>query len=349
MIDVAAHQLDALQATPGFWQDRNVLITGATGFVGRWLVRVLLRLDANPIVILRDLTSNRLDQFWNTEGSNHVQCVIGDISDLKNVSRTFSDYEIEFCFHLAAQTIVRIARRSPVFTFEPNVRGTWNILEGARRHETCKGLILASTDKVYGEPQVVPIPEDHPLLGVHPYDSSKVCAEIITRSYFKTYGIDVATARCSNIYGGADTNYSRIVPGAMRAVVFNRNPVIRGDGKSTRDFLYIDDAVEAYLTLAENLGKANTRGEAFNFGTSTPTAVLDLVRKVIDVSGNQSLTPEILGLQENEIRVEYLAIAKAKSVLNWEPKVGLDEGLAGTYGWYRENLVPSLRMKVPLQ
>ena len=316
------------------WRGRNVLVTGATGFVGRWLVRALLNLGAAPIVLLRDMTSEKLEEVFQSEGHSPVKVVLGDICNLRTVSRAFSEYEVEVCYHLAAQTIVGTAKRSPMTTFESNVRGTWNLLEGARRSEMCRLFVLASTDKVYGEPQRVPISEDHPLLGVFPYDCSKVCAELVAGSFLRTYGLDITITRCSNIYGGGDTSFSRIVPGTMRSVVLGHEPEIRGDGNAVRDFLYIEDAIAAFLAIVNSYEKANLKGEAVNLGTATPTTIMDLVRKIIDLSGKRFLTAKVLGLHQSEIRNQYLDSSKAKNRLGWEPKVSLMDGLTKTWNWY---------------
>lgn len=321
-----------------FWQDKNVFITGATGFVGRWLTKALLDLGANPITIAHDMTLGCLNRLLPSNYASRIQCLGGDICDLEKVARVFSRHEIQVCFHLAAQTIVGVANRSPVQTFESNIKGTWNLLEAVRRSEACQATILASTDKVYGEPKLVPIPEDHPLLGAYPYDSSKICSEIVTRTFYNTYGLSVAIARCCNIYGGGDVNYSRIIPGSMRSVILGKNPIIRGDGKSVRDFLFVQDAVNAYLLLAEKFDEVGLKGEAVNFGTAIPITVIELVDRIIRVSGKPHLQPEILGIRGKEIQVQYLDSTKARTRLHWEPRVTLDEGLSRTFEWYTENL-----------
>lgn len=319
-----------------YWTGKNVLVTGGTGFVGSWLAKSLVEKKANVVALVRDQVPNSpLIQMGVYPKLKAV--VDGDIVDYGIVNRVFNEYDIDTCFHLAAQTIVGAANRSPLPTFETNIKGTWNILEVALKTKTLERLIIASTDKVYGEPIKLPITEDHPLSATYPYDASKACVEILVRTYYKMYGLPVGITRCCNIYGGGDLNFSRIIPDTIRSIIFNKNPIIRSDGTPVRDYIYITDAVNAYLTLAENLDKKNVKGEAFNFGSNSPIKVLDLVKKVIEISG-KNLKPIIegKGKLKGEISEQYLSNGKAKKILNWEPKTSLETGLEKTIKWYEE-------------
>jgi len=316
------------------WKEKNVLITGTNGFVGTWLAESLINKKANVVALIRDhIPSSTLNYMGISQKLNAI--VNGDITDSFTVKRVLNEYEIDTCFHLAAQTIVGVANRSPLPTFETNIKGTWNILEAALNSKTIERIVIASTDKVYGEPLKLPIKEDHPLLATYPYDASKACADILSRTYFSTYGLPIGITRCCNIYGGGDLNFSRIVPDTSRSVIFNKNPVIRSDGTPVRDFLFIGDVTAAYLTLAENLERNNVKGEAFNFGSNSPIKILDLVDKIIKVS-EKNLKPIILGKgkQKGEISVQYLSNEKAEKLLKWKPKVSLEEGLKKTIKWY---------------
>ncbi len=317
------------------WKNSTVLITGATGFVGTWLAKDLVERGANVIAFVRDEIPNmplRTMGIYDKLGA----IADGDIISYDSVKRVFNEYEIDSCFHLAAQTIVGVAKSSPTITFDINIKGTWNILEAARTSETLKRLIIASTDKVYGEPVKLPITEDHSLLAVYPYDASKACAERLARTFFTTYGLPVAMTRCCNIYGGGDLNFSRIIPGTIRSIFLNQNPIIRSDGTPVRDFIHVKDASAAYVLLAENIGKADVNGEAFNFGSNAPISMLDLVKKIIKVSGKTDLQPDIRGKgkPDAEIDKQYLSSEKARHLLAWEPKFTLDQGLKKTIEWY---------------
>lgn len=318
------------------WKGSNVLITGATGFVGTWLAKALIERGANVIAFVRDEIPNAPIRTMDIFGKLGA-VVPGDITDYASVKRVFAEYDIDTVFHLAAQTLVGVAKESPTTTFDVNIRGTWNLLEAARTSGKVKRMVVASTDKVYGEPMSLPITEDHPLLASYPYDASKVAVEALTRTYFATYGLPVAITRCCNIYGGGDMNFSRIIPGAIKSVLEGTNPVIRSDGTPVRDFIHVDDAVNAYITLAEHIGEAGVNGQAFNFGSNAPINMLDLTKKVIEASGKK-LKPDVQGVRkpDAEIDRQYLAADKAARVLGWKPKVGLDAGLKKTIAWYED-------------
>ena len=319
------------------WKDRNVLITGVTGFVGTWLAKDLVGKGANVIGFVRDEIRNMPIETMNIYDKLAV-IAKGDIVDYNSVKRVFDEYEIDTCFHLAAQAIVGDANKDPTKTFRVNILGSWNVLEAVRTSETIKRVIFASTDKAYGEPIKVPITENHPLLAAYPYDVSKACAERMAYTYFKTYGLSVSITRCCNIYGGGDLNFSRIIPGTIKSIIFGQNPIIRSDGTPVRDFIYIKDAVDAYIVLAEQMGKKGVDGEAFNFGSNAPINMLNLVKKIIAVSGRASLRPDVQGAKKPhaEIDEQYLSSEKARRVLGWVPKFDLDRGLKETTKWYED-------------
>jgi CDP-glucose 4,6-dehydratase len=318
------------------WEGKNVLITGGSGFVGSNLTNTLVENGANVIVLLKSGIPDVVLNYLNVVPKLKA-VVAGDITKFDSTKKIFSDYEIDTCFHLAAQPIVGIANQSPIPTFETNIIGTWNILEIARTLESMERVVVASSDKCYGDPIKLPITEDHCLLASYPYDASKACADILTRVYYKTYGMGVGVTRCCNIYGGGDLNFSRIFPDSVKSVIINKNPVIRSDGTPIRDYIYITDVVSAYMTLAENLDRKEIKGEAFNFGSNSPITVLDLVKKIIQVSG-KDLQPEVLGKNKPkaEIDAQYLSSEKAKKMLNWSPKVKIEDGIKGTINWYLE-------------
>ncbi len=258
--------------------------------------------------------------------------VNGKVEDFSLILRTINEYEIDTIFHLAAQTIVGTANRSPLSTFEINIKGTWNILEAARQLHTPR-TIIASSDKAYGSHEKLPYKEDAKLIGSHPYDVSKTCADLIAQAYIKTYGLPVGITRCGNLYGGGDLNFSRIIPGTIKSLHSSEPPIIRSDGTYLRDYFYVKDAVSAYLLFAEKLSEPQITGQAFNFGTETPISVIDVVNMLVGISGKK-LKPKILNEVKNEIHSQYLSCEKARRLLNWKPKFTLQQGLKETYGWY---------------
>ncbi len=313
------------------WKGRNVLVTGANGFVGSWLTQELIGRGAKVTALIRDLIP---DSNLNLSGTaDRVSIVRGSLADYKTVERAFNEYEIEICFHLAAQAIVGVANRSPISTFESNIMGTWNLLEACRTAKHFEKAIIASSDKAYGDQENLPYTEDSPLLGTYPYDASKVCAEVIARSYNKTYGLKTAVARCANIYGGGDLNMSRLVPDMMTSLIMGKPLVIRSDGKMERDYIYVKDAADAYILLAEEIEK----GLAFNFGAGKPITVLDLVRMIMEASGRKDAEMKVLGEAKYEIKRQYLDSSRASKLLGWQPKYGLMDGLRETYKWYESH------------
>jgi CDP-glucose 4,6-dehydratase len=322
----------------GFWKDRNVFVTGATGLLGSWLTEVLTARHARVTCLVRDWVPE--SRLFRTGAFERMNIVRGELEDAALLTRVLNEYEIDTVFHLGAQTIVGTAARSAASTFESNVRGTWNVLEAAK---TCspllKRVVIASSDKAYGAHDHLPYTEDMPLQGRFPYDASKSCADLIALSYFHTYRLPVAITRCGNLFGGGDLNFNRLIPGTIRSVLRGEAPVIRSDGKFIRDYFYVRDAVGAYLRLAEKLTDGFA-GEAFNFGNETPVSVLELVRQILWMMGQSSLEPVILNEANNEIARQYLDCSKAKKLLDWTPEFGLEEGLRETIAWYTESYEP---------
>ncbi|MBN4049040.1 GDP-mannose 4,6-dehydratase [archaeon AH-315-M20] len=315
------------------WKGANVLVTGADGFIGSHVAKALIEKGAEVTTIVRDIKkANNIDIL---DLKNKINIVHGDLVNLKDCERAINEYGIEFCFHIAAQAIVGPANRSPLSTFESNIKGTWNILEVCRTSKTIKGLVVASSDKAYGQQKKLPYTEESPLYGYYPYDASKACAELLARSYFMTYGLSLAITRNANTYGPADMNLSRIIPDVITRLIRNEQPVIRSDGTPERDYMYIKDAVNAYLVLAENLHRKEVLGQAFNFGTGKPVSVLDLYKKIIKLMG-KDVEPKILGEAKNEIDKQYLNSEKAKRILNWESGYDLDSSLKETIEWYKD-------------
>jgi CDP-glucose 4,6-dehydratase len=319
-----------------FWQDRPTLVTGATGLVGGWLVRSLVDLGADVVCLVRDWVPQ--SNLFHTQLVQQVKVVRGDVRRQALLEQVLGEYEIDTVFHLAAQTIVGIANRNPVSTFETNIGGTWALLEASRRSSTVKQIVLASSDKAYGDQEKLPYDESMPLQGRHPYDVSKSCADLLAQAYAATYGTPVAITRCGNFYGGGDLNWNRIVPGSIRSVLRGRRPVIRSDGNYIRDYIYVEDAAAAYTLMAEKLAEnRGLAGQSFNFSNESQLTVKEIIQRILDLMGSK-LKPDIRNEASNEIRSQYLSTAKARRVLGWSPLFTLDEGLKRTITWYRNFL-----------
>jgi CDP-glucose 4,6-dehydratase len=317
----------------GFWLDRSTLVTGANGLVGGWLVKRLLSAGANVACLVRDWVPQT--ELFRSGANEHVSIVRGDICDQALVERVLGEYEITTVMHLAAQTIVGVANRNPVSTFESNIQGTWTLLEACRRSPKVKHIVVASSDKAYGDQEILPYSESTPLQGKHPYDVSKSCADLIAQSYAMTFDLPVAVTRCGNFYGGGDLNWNRIVPGTIRSVLRNQRPVIRSDGQYVRDYFYVEDGAAAYMHLAERLeSQPDLRGEAFNFSNELQITVLELVDLILSRMGS-NLVPDVRNEATNEIRHQYLSAAKARQVLEWSPLFTLEQGLERTIDWYK--------------
>ncbi len=311
-----------------FWENRNVFVTGCTGLLGSHLTQMLVEEKANAVGLVRDLVpkSNLIQ-----EGVyDRINIVRGCVEDFFTVERALNEYEIDTVFHLAAQTIVGIANRNPLSTFESNVKGTWCVLEACRRVPTVKRIVVASSDKAYGEQEELPYDETSPLKGSHPYDVSKSCADLIAYAYYNTYKLPVCITRCGNFYGAGDLNFNRIVPGTIRSVLNNEPPVIRSDGTFIRDYFYVKDAALAYMHLAEKMDDTKIHGEAFNFSNELQIPVLELTEKILRLMGRTELKPVILNQAKNEIKHQYLSAKKAREMLGWKPKYNFDDALKET-------------------
>jgi CDP-glucose 4,6-dehydratase len=324
------------------WQDRPTLVTGGTGLVGSWLVRRLAEAGADVVCLVRDWVPG--SELVRSGFLDRVKVVRGDICDREIVERTLGEYEVNTVFHLAAQTIVGIANRNPISTFEANIEGTWNVLEACRRSPLVKAVVVASSDKAYGDQDELPYSEDTPLEGRHPYDVSKSCADLITQCYGKTYKLPVAITRCGNFYGGGDLNWNRIVPGTVRSVIRGERPVIRSDGEFVRDYFYVEDGAACYILLAERLltEPDRVRGQAYNFSNEIQVTVTQLVQSILNKM-NSTLQPDIRNEASNEIRHQYLSAERARNELGWRPLFNLDQGLSKTISWYRDFLAESAR------
>jgi CDP-glucose 4,6-dehydratase len=316
------------------WPDRRVLVTGATGLVGGWVLERLLALRADPVCLLRDdVPRSRAARLGDL---SRVTVVWGDLVDYPLLERVLNEYEIRSVIHLAAQTIVGTANRNPLSTFETNIRGTWNLLEAIRHTGLVESVVIASSDKAYGDAERLPYDESFPMAGSHPYDVSKSAADLIATAYHRTYRLPVTITRCGNFYGGGDLNFNRIVPGTIRSALRGERPIIRSDGSLRRDYIYVEDAARAYLLLAERTAQdAKLHGEAFNFSNEDPKSVLELVDSILRAAGRTDLEPIIQGRAPNEIKNQFLNSTKAKRVLGWSPLYTLEEGLERTVAWYR--------------
>ncbi|MCU0312001.1 MAG: GDP-mannose 4,6-dehydratase [Acidimicrobiales bacterium] len=319
----------------GGWSGRRVLVTGATGMVGSWLCRRLLDEGADVGALVLD--ADPQSELYRSGTVDRLRVMNGDLADADAVDRAVVGFEADTVVHLGAQTIVGAARRSPAATFATNVAGTWNLLESCRLHrDLVERVVVASSDKAYGTSPDLPYREGMPLDGIAPYEASKSCADLVSRSYALTYDLPVAIARCGNIFGGGDLNWSRIVPGTLRSLSRDEQPVLRSDGTFVRDYLHVDDVVDAYLTLAEAVTDPALRGEAFNFSDEAPRTVLEIYEATCAAFGAH-VEPLVLDEAVGEIRDQYLDATKAREVLGWAPRTGLEDGLARTVGWYRDH------------
>ena len=316
------------------WPSRKVLVTGATGVVGSWLTRRLVDEGAYVVALVRD--QDPQSELLRSGTLQRVNVINGELESALTVERAVIDHDVDTIMHLGAQTIVGAAVRSPASAFASNIRGTWNVLEAARLHASLvRSVVVASSDKAYGAAAQLPYTEDMPLQGRGPYDVSKSCADLLARSYAETYRIPVLIARCGNIYGGGDLNWSRIVPGTIRSLLQGDQPVLRSDGTFRRDYLHVDDVVDAYLLLAEAGHEGRHAGEAFNFSNEAPLTVREIYELVCEATGGSLVEPRVLGQAEHEIRDQWLSAAKAHAELGWTARVSMADGLTRTVGWYR--------------
>jgi CDP-glucose 4,6-dehydratase len=314
-----------------FWREKAVFISGGTGLLGSWLVKYLLERQAKVVALIRDEVPD--SNLYRMSLAEAIIQVRGDVEDYSLLRRIINEYEVNTVFHLAAQTIVTVANHDPLSTFQTNIKGTWNLLEACRNTKTIRQIIISSSDKAYGEKERLPYCEDDQLKGLHPYDVSKSCADLIAQTYYHTYSLPVCITRCANLYGGGDLNFSRIIPGTIRSAFYNETPVIRSNGRYLRDYFYVEDAVGAILNLAEKMQQKRILGEAFNFASGIHINVIELVNKVLRLMGKR-LKYKILNEAQYEIEDQYLSIKKADKILGWKPTYSLDAGLKKTIEWY---------------
>lgn len=319
-----------------YWKSKTVFVTGATGLMGSWLVKALLRDGAEVVALVRDQAPRSM---LVREGLlQKIAVVNGEVESLPTMRRAFAEYQPHTVFHLAAQPLVQVAKLDPLGTIRANVMGTSNVLEACRLIGK-SNVVVASSDKAYGENEIIPYVETHPLQGRYPYDVSKSCTDLITQMYAATYGLKTAIVRCGNLFGGGDLNFSRTIPGVIRATLASQRFIIRSDGKFVRDFLYVKDAAESYLTLGEHLAEdPSISGEAFNFSLGLKLTVLDLVNKVLKIMGRTDLQPVIQNTVSSEIREQYLDASKARTRLGWTPKYEMEEALRETVAWYQSEI-----------
>lgn len=323
------------------WTNRRVFVTGATGLLGSWLCEELVHRGAEVVALVRDWVPD--SHFSRSDALARCVIVRGELEDYPLLVRAMNEHEVDSVFHLAAQTIVGVASRHPLSTFESNIRGTWNVLEASR---TCgqrvQRVIVASSDKAYGQQAILPYTEETPLQGRFPYDVSKSCADLISLAYFHTYQLPVAITRCGNLFGGGDLNFNRLVPGTIRSAQRDEAPIIRSNGRYVREYFYVRDAVDAYLTLAERMTEAGFAGQAFNFGSGECLSVIDMVTLILRVMGKSTLEPVVLNQAVHEIPDQALDISKAARELAWVPKHRVEAGLRETVAWYAPLLAGNL-------
>ncbi|MEY2477461.1 MAG: CDP-glucose 4,6-dehydratase [Actinomycetota bacterium] len=321
---------------PSFWRHRAVAVTGATGFLGSHLTKMLVDFGADVVALVRDrLPLTPITAAW----VGRVSIVEGDITDQALVERMLGEYEVRTVLHLAAQTQVGVSNRNPVSTFDANIRGTWAALEAARRSPRVEQIVVASSDKAYGAQPVLPYTEDMPLLAVNPYDVSKACADMLSLSYHETFDLPVSITRCGNFFGPGDTNWERLVPGSIRALLSGERPIVRSDGTPTRDYLHVEDGARAYLLLAESMARdPKVVGRPFNFSTETPVTVIELLAMIQRIVGAEDLRPDVQSTATHEIPHQFLSATQARDDLGWAPRYDLDAALRQTVGWYRDFL-----------
>jgi len=320
-----------------FWRGRSVLITGFAGFLGSNLTKALVYGGAKVVGL--DIKVRRKETILTVADYRRMTIIKGSVTNYRLLEDILTRKKINVVFHLAAEAIVGRCHNNPRRTFSVNVKGTWNILEACRNSKTVKSIVIASSDKAYGSHKKLPYMEDAPLIGNHPYDVSKSCADLIAYTYFHTYGLPVAVTRCGNIYGPGDFNFSRIIPNAMQCIKNNKTLLIRSDGRFVRDYVYVDDIVEGYILLAEKLEAQQLAGQAFNFSIENPITVQELLKQIDGVGVRYGkLEYKILNAAEYEIKKQYLSSAKARNILGWKPKHNLSQGLQKTISWYLDNI-----------
>lgn len=314
----------------------RVLVTGGAGLIGSWLVKRLLLDGSDVSVLVLDLDPR--SEFVRSGDVSACRLYFGDLKDYDSLERVVGDVDPEFIFHLGAQTLVQPALKAPLHTFQSNIAGTWNVLEAVRRSaSSVEGILIASSDKAYGDADTLPYTEDTPLLARTPYDVSKSCTDMLAQTYAYSYGLPTVIARCGNVYGGGDLNWSRIIPGTLRALVKGETPVLRSDGTSTRDYVHVDDVVNAYILMAKNASSSSVTGQAFNFSREEPLSAMEIYREVCSAAGIQ-VDPIVRADAHHEITHQHLSSEKARKILGWKSVVTLNEGLSRTVPWYLDFL-----------
>lgn len=327
-------RVPAVTADP--WHRRKVFITGCTGLLGTWLTASLVDRGADVVGLVRDSVPH--SDFFQRGLAERIVTVWGDVESYDLLERVINEYEIEAIFHLAAQTVVGVANANPRSTFSTNIGGTWNVLEAARRSTRIRAVVVASSDKAYGTQAELPYCETAPLVGRHPYDVSKSCADLIAQAYWHSYGLPVAITRCGNFYGGGDLNFNRLVPGTIRSVMDGQRPIIRSDGTLIRDYFYVKDGVTAYTALAERLLAGECGGRAYNFSNEVQVTVLELTQRILELMGRRALAPDVQNTARNEIPHQYLSAEQARRELGWKAQYTLEQGLKETIAWYTDFL-----------
>ncbi len=317
-----------------FWKNRPILVTGGAGFIGSWLVKKLLESKAKVIVLDLKTSTPVLDSLSLAQKKN-LKLIRGDVCNEMLVRQILKKYKIKTIFHLAAQAIVSIAIKNPKKTLKTNICGTWNILEACRLFKKVEQIIIASSDKAYGNHKHLPYTESAPLKGTAPYDVSKSCADLISQTYYKTYHLPVCITRCGNTFGGGDLHFSRLIPDAIRSTFYNQTFTIRSDGKYVRDYIYVEDIVSGYILLAELMCSKKLIGQSFNFGINNPHQAMEVVKLILHLMKKDYLHPKILNQAKYEIKNQYLSSEKAKKTLHWRPKYSLEAGLRKTILWYK--------------
>jgi CDP-glucose 4,6-dehydratase len=317
-----------------FWKGRKVFVTGATGIVGSWIVKDLLKLSASVVALIYE--EDKDSELCRSKDIDKVTKVFGKLEDISCLKKAIVDHQIDTVFHVGAQAIVGTAQERPLETFETNIRGTYNLLEACRCSSQVSRIVVASSDKAYGEQPKLPYTEHMPLEGRFPYEASKSCTDLIAQSYFHSYNLPVAIIRCGNIYGGGDLNWNRIVPGTIRSFYHKESPIIRSDGKFIRDYVYVKDVARTYIYLAEGLSDKKFWGQAFNFSSGLHLSVLELVKVIQKLMKCESIKPKILNQAKGEIHSQYLSSAKIQKFLKWKAQYDLDPGLKETIKWYHD-------------
>ena len=319
-----------------FWKNKTVLITGFEGFLGSNLTQALIHCGTKVVGL--DIKTGRKETILTAADYRRMTVIKGSVTNYRLLEDILTRKKIDVVFHLAAEAIVGRCHSNPLRTFSANIKGAWNLLEACRSAKTVKSIVVASSDKAYGSHKKLPYTEDAPLIGNHPYDVSKSCADLIAYTYFHTYNLPAAVTRCGNIYGPGDFNFSRIIPDALQCIKNNKTLLIRSDGRFVRDYVYVDDIVAGYIRIAELFAKCKLSGEAFNLSGEKPISVIKLLKEINRVTFyGRKLKYKIMNTAKYEIKEQYLSSLKARRILGWKPENSLEKGLKKTMKWYMRN------------